>query len=155
MLRICRLILTEARSCSKYTRSGPVLTSAILRPSRPVIHVKRFNSSNPALPSGSDDGGGQVFGRLERKFRLEFTCKVCQTRNAKTISQQAYRKGVIIVRCEGCSNHHLIADNLGWFPDLEGKRNVEDILAARGETVRKSLEDGCLEYVDECVRTKN
>lgn len=53
------------------------------------------------------------------------------------MSHLAYTKGVVIVRCDGCDNNHLIADNLNWFTDMNGKRNIEDIMREKGETVRR------------------
>lgn len=67
-----------------------------------------------------------------------FTCKVCETRSVKTVCRESYEKGVVVARCGGCSNLHLIADHLGWFGE---PGSVEDFLAARGEEVRKGSLD--------------
>jgi DNL zinc finger len=62
-----------------------------------------------------------------------FTCKVCETRSMKTASRESYEKGVVVARCPGCNNFHLIADRLGWFGQ---PGSVEDFLAAKGEEVK-------------------
>jgi len=90
-----------------------------------------------------EDGGEnrRELGKLDGKMRLMFTCKKCNTRTSKLISKQAYDKGVVIVRCDGCKNNHLIADNLGWFSEITKKINIEKLMALKGETVRKIMND--------------
>lgn len=79
---------------------------------------------------------------------LGFTCKVCNTRSQRTFSRQAYQKGVVLLECPGCQNRHLIADNLGWFG--EGK-NVEEILQARGDEVKRYWKPNEQGAIIECM----
>lgn len=69
---------------------------------------------------------------------MVFTCKVCETRSVKTACRESYEKGVVVARCDGCNNLHLMADRLGWFGE---PGSVEDLLAARGEEVKKGSAD--------------
>eukprot|EP00658_Telonema_sp_P-2_P029504 TRINITY_DN22441_c0_g1_i3.p1 TRINITY_DN22441_c0_g1~~TRINITY_DN22441_c0_g1_i3.p1 ORF type:complete len:179 (+),score=40.55 TRINITY_DN22441_c0_g1_i3:154-690(+) len=68
------------------------------------------------------------------KMVLGYTCTVCETRSFRTISRASYDNGVVLVRCEGCDNLHLIADNLGWFED--DSWNVAEYLKANGGQVQ-------------------
>ncbi|KAI3917099.1 hypothetical protein MKX01_003548 [Papaver californicum] len=69
---------------------------------------------------------------------MVFTCKVCETRSVKTASRESYDKGVVVARCDGCNNFHLIADRLGIFGE---PGSIKEFLAARGEEVKKGSAD--------------
>ena len=70
---------------------------------------------------------------------MVFTCDVCNTRSAKTFSKHAYHTGVVLVRCDGCTNLHLVADHLGWMTDQVGNGKVPGKLEDRLEEAGKSL----------------
>lgn len=60
--------------------------------------------------------------KIEPRLSITFTCNVCGERLTRTFLKESYEKTVVIIKCSGCSNHHIIADNLGWFSDLNGKK---------------------------------
>ena len=79
-----------------------------------------------------DDIKGTTRGR-GGLLMMAFTCTVCDTKQARTFSKESYETGVVLIRCGGCDNLHLVADNLGWFKD--GKTNIEDIMKEKGSEV--------------------
>jgi len=121
----------------------------------PVIFRSCSDTTNKgaAIESGNIEltDKTQALAGLDVKMLLSFTCKVCDNRVEKKISKQAYTKGVIIVKCDGCSNNHLIADNLGWF-STDKKINIEDIMASKGESVKRVIdESGAWEIATETL----
>ncbi|KAL7067004.1 DNL zinc finger domain-containing protein [Cryptosporidium serpentis] len=51
----------------------------------------------------------------EGTYILSCKCNKCQNPIIKKFSKHSYHNGVVIIRCDGCNNLHLIADHLGWF----------------------------------------
>lgn len=88
----------------------------------------------------SDIPGAQTGGK---KLAIVFTCKVCETRSAKQFTEQAYRHGVVMVRCPGCENLHLIADRLGFFEDESW--DIEKAMQRMGEQVTAINDNNVLE----------
>lgn len=94
------------------------------------------------LLESKDNDNKQELARIVTKLKLTFTCKKCGTQNAdKLISKVAYKKGIVIIRCDGCKNNHLIADNLGWFDHPMRKFNIEKAMAVLGSNVHKFQND--------------
>ena len=99
-----------------------------------------------------------------KTLAIIYTCKVCNTRSAKKFTEHAYKHGVVLVRCPGCQNLHLIADRLGWFEgqgegeeanDGQGGWDVEKALAKAGENVKAVSGEDVLELtVDDILGNK-
>lgn len=71
--------------------------------------------------------------KAREAYLFVYTCKVCNSRSERKISKQAYHKGVVLVKCPGCSKNHLVADNLKWFEDKP--INIESIMREQGNEV--------------------
>ncbi|EYC12853.1 hypothetical protein Y032_0045g1123 [Ancylostoma ceylanicum] len=111
------------------------LVSYPLRSGRALVS-SYFNTVRQKAPLCS---GSAPIGQQEPRLSIQYTCGVCGSRQGpKTFSKNSYEKGVVIVTCDKCNNHHIIADNLGWFQDFKGK-NIEEILQKRGVQVKRGI----------------
>lgn len=86
----------------------------------------------------------EISGGGNEKIIIGFTCKQCSTRTHHKMSKNAYKRGVVLIECPGCSNRHLIADNLGWFSDSPGVSvNVETMSTSQGVQVARKADSHC------------
>ena len=111
-----------------------------------VVEIQVSTPDTGLQIPGAEKGG--------RKLAIVYTCNVCQTRSAKQFSEQAYQHGVVIVRCPGCQNQHLIADRLGYFSeDSAGSEfDLQTIAQRTGQPLRtitdsEDSHDGVLELI--------
>ncbi|KAG9412442.1 hypothetical protein AC1031_015356 [Aphanomyces cochlioides] len=115
---------------------------------RPWMHARcsamRFSTQKPPSDLPADVPGATL--TKGEKFVMVYTCTVCDTRAAKTISKHAYFNGVVLIRCPTCQNLHLVADRLGWFED--GGYDIQKILAEKGENARVVTHDDILELTE-------
>ena len=139
-------VLTAAPLTDEYfyerleTMREDVVATASSRARTQIAARRAFSTAS------SDDGNGLPGTEHGgRRLAIVFTCTVCDTRSAKKFSEHAYRHGVVVVRCPGCGNDHLIADNLGFFED---DWTLEDVLRARGDSVETLDDDNLAEGVD-------
>ncbi|XP_058098655.1 uncharacterized protein LOC131243357 isoform X2 [Magnolia sinica] len=155
-----------ARYCQVNTaRRGiqtlPYLTgkaNEILEDHRTCSDDSKALEVSDSIESKSKDGSIEYTAMSNLKtskrhdLAMVFTCKVCETRSVKTVCRESYEKGVVVVRCGGCNNLHLIADRLGWFGE---PGCIEELLAARGEEVKKGSVDSLSLTVEDLVGARS
>ena len=119
------------------TRRNLSISSASLQQAKDKKHITpdqgpSATSSTTTTPLSQVDSEKTPIGKVKGKLLFGYTCKVCDTRQYRTMSKDAYEKGVVIVKCGGCKSLHLIADHLGWFDSTRKIGTIEDILREKG-----------------------
>ncbi|CAK8987760.1 unnamed protein product [Durusdinium trenchii] len=123
--------------CSSVTYSFAALSNK--EPGVPKLLGAAPEQSSDSVSQDASSGPIPFARVAPRKFRILFTCKICETRNSHMISRLAYQQGIVIATCPGCNSRHLLADKTGLL-DV-GIWDVEQ-LAQQGENVTRLTTDG-------------
>jgi hypothetical protein len=142
---LIRLISSPACLSTNYTGTRKLFHHSLLLRRRKVTLVHYTEPTKCYIITGQnlyttkdndEDCSKQKLAQVSPRIGMFYKCKICSTQNSHTFSRKAYQEGVVIVQCVSCKSNHLIADNLGWFKDVD-KRNIEEIMAAKGEEVKR------------------
>ena len=110
--------------------------SVVLQPPHtPPVGEAAFNDS-AVVPHASLGDVPGVQPHRDGNLVAMYTCKVCNVRSARLISKRAYEHGVVLLKCPGCLNQHLLADRLDFFGD---KNEIEVLLTSHGEAIRRGI----------------
>lgn len=115
MQKLTRHLLTLNRTCFLRSACMPITQMLYIKPLTPFSSAPK-NEDPVKYNFDADQIKGTTRGRGGLML-MAFTCSKCETKQAKTFSKESYEHGVVLLRCDGCENLHLIADNLGWFRD--------------------------------------
>ncbi len=174
MIRSAKWSLLKRLSVQRCTLLRPsvfvTLPATIVAP----LHTSRLLKSEKNTPSTTTTQEDALTAEekefVDGRLFIRFDCKVCSTTNSKFMSKHAYTKGVVIIRCDGCQNLHLMADHLGWFDSQSPPGTIEDILKRSGkeseikrltvnekmvEELPKELLDGLMEFSGKKLETSS
>jgi mitochondrial protein import protein ZIM17 len=105
------------------------------------VPVSDPDSSTLSIPGTRTTNSG-------RMQAIVYTCNICETRSMKQFTHAAYTHGVVLVRCPGCQNLHLIADNVGYFADesydsstQKPRFNLETLAKMTGQSIQNVSTD--------------
>jgi mitochondrial protein import protein ZIM17 len=106
-----------------------------------IDDVPVSDSSTLSIPGTRTTNSG-------RMLAMVYTCNICETRSMKQFTHAAYTHGVVLVRCPGCQNLHLIADNVGYFADesydsstQKPRFNLETLAKMTGQSIQNVSTD--------------
>lgn len=84
-----------------------------------IVYIGSGDSSFQQAEEIGEASSG--FGKHPRRTRrMRFTCNLCGETNEKEVNPQAWTKGSVFARCEGCEAVHKLKDNLKIFHELKG-----------------------------------